>query len=704
MSVFLAVLVFYPFLGALGAFITGGKNEKIRDYFSDFIVVSEFLLMLALFFLYAGRAGEEAVLSCTVPAVCGFGLHFILDGFRLFYALIAALMWMMTTILSREYFTHHGNRTRFYVFLLMTLGATMGVFLSSDLYTTFIFFEIMSFTSYVWVAQEENNAALRAASTYLAVAVMGGLVMLMGVFMVYHTLGTLEIGELLAAAKSCDQKGILYAAGCCMLFGFGAKAGAFPLHIWLPKAHPVAPAPASALLSGILTKTGIYGTLIVSCQLFLHDMVWGRFILAIGVLTMFGGAMLAVFSIDLKRTLACSSMSQIGFIMVGIGMQCMLGEENALAVHGTLLHMANHSMIKLVLFMAAGVIYMNTHSLDLNKIRGYGRKKPLLKVIFLIGALAIGGIPCFSGYISKTLLHESIVEFGGGMIMKAVEYIFLFSGGLTVAYMTKLFIAIFVEKNEDAALQSQYDNETKYMNAESTFALAGSAAILFFWGILPQLTMNKAAALGQAFMNLEEYGEEVAYFSLKNLSGGLVSITIGALVYLFFIRLVLMKDKKEYLNRWPSWFDLENILYRPLLLEILPAICGFFCDILDNLISVLTTVGINVGTFLARIPDTLVDAVIVGLRKTVYKDSPLPQERAEGTVVTQSEGLLLNALQTLGNRTVNRKNPGSKDYVHAMAMRRERRRESYTIIQRSLSFAMLLVCIGLFLTLIYVTF
>ena len=127
---------------------------------------------------------------------------------------------------------------------------------------------------------------------------------------------------------------------------------------------------------------------------------------------MFGGALLAVFSVDLKRTLACSSMSQIGFILVGVGMQGLLGEENLPAVHGTLLHMVNHSLIKLVLFMAAGVVFMNVHALDLNEIRGFGRKKPLLKSVFLAGALAIGGIPLFSGYISKTLLHESILEYG----------------------------------------------------------------------------------------------------------------------------------------------------------------------------------------------------------------------------------------------------------------------------------------------------
>lgn len=767
----LAILVFYPFLGGLLVWAAGRKNKNLRDYLADFIVISEFVLTVVLFVQYAqgallelsvvetgvsGAAGagvsasgdgarsvsgagyvSGALLSGNVSGICGFGLRFTLDGFRLIYAVIAAFMWMMTTVLSREYMAHHKNSGRFYLFLLLTLGATMGVFLSADLYTTFIFFEIMSFTSYVWVAQEENRASLRAASTYLGVAVFGGLVMLMGIFVLYHELGTLTICELGQAAAQYQDKAVLYAAGGCLLVGFGAKAGAFPLHIWLPKAHPVAPAPASALLSGILTKTGIFGILVTCSQLFWHDGAWGRWILGIGTVTMVTGALLAVFSVDLKRTLACSSMSQIGFIMVGAGMQGLLGAENALAVHGTFLHMVNHSLIKLVLFMAAGVIFMNTHALNLNEIRGFGRRKPLLKVIFLAGALAIGGIPLFGGYVSKTLLHESIAEYGGGLVMRAVGYIFLFSGGLTVAYMTKLYVAIFVEQNEDCRTQAKFDAMKNYMNPQSTFALAGSALVLLIWGAFPHGLMDRAAQMAQGFMRLEHAGHTVQYFSVTNLFGAAVSIVTGAAVYLLFVRKVLMRPAKRacagktpdkqvyaekgacgektsakrsdadarkavtedvekpaiprknvdktpeirrYVDIWPSWLDLENTVYRPVFLHYIPAVLAFIC----------------------RIADTLVDLIVVGLRKTVYRDSPLPHERPEGNVLTEALGSIMNLWQETGNRTWNKKNPEHRDYVHILAIKNDEIKENHMVIGRSLSFGLLLVCIGICLTLIYI--
>ncbi len=691
----LAVLVFLPFLMGLavyGAGRAGGRERHGRDIsragriLAVCTVTGELLLALLLAGVFYRDSrimplhlyeAAEMTLEYTIPAVCGFGLHFSMDGLRLIYGVVAALMWFMTTLLSGEYFAHHRHVSRFYLFLLWTLGATMGVFLSADLMTTFIFFEIMSFTSYVWVAQEENEPALRAAGTYLAVAVLGGLVMLMGIFLLYHEFGTLEIAGLAAAAGDCENKEILYAAGVCMLVGFGAKAGAFPLHIWLPKAHPVAPAPASALLSGILTKTGIYGILILSCQLFAHEDEWGMLVLVLGVVTMALGAVLAVFSLDLKRTLACSSMSQIGFILVGIGMQGLLGEENALAVHGTLLHMVNHSLIKLVLFMAAGVIYFNVHELDLNVLRGYGRKKPLLKGIFLTGALAMGGMPLFAGYVSKTLLHESIVEYGGGTVFTAVEWLFLISGGLTVAYMTKLFVAVFVEKNADAGRQASYEEKKPYMNRVTGFALTASAVILLLWGLAPKLTMDPAARLGQGFMGLKEAGEEVAYYSLGNLSGALISIGIGAAVYLVVVRGML---KRGYVNPWPSWLDLEELLYRPLLLSLLPLLFGVLCRILDS----------------------AVDLIVVALRRTLYRDSPLPRELSEGNAITVALGHVLNGIQWLGNRTWKRRFPTRKEYVHLLAMKHTQFKEEGFIIRRSLSFGLLLFCLGLGLTLVYI--
>ena len=591
------------------------------------------------------------------------------------YCYIALFMWSVSLLFSKEYFAHYSHKVRYYGFMLLTMFATLGVFMAKDLFTMFIFFEVMSLSSYVWVVQEETEEALKVGVTYLTIAVIGGMVMLMGLFLLNHALGTLRIDILYQAVQSVwkEKSGQIYTAGFLMLFGFGAKAGMFPLHFWLPKAHPVAPAPASALLSGILTKCGILGILVLTAQVFVHDLTWGSVILTLGVFGMVVGAVLAVFSVNLKRTLACSSVSQIGFILVGVGMQCFLGEENALAVRGTFLHMVNHSLIKLLLFNLAGVVYMNIHALDLNTVRGFGRKKPFLMITFLMGALGIGGMPLLNGYVSKTLLHESIVEYiahltahgHSALLFQAIEWIFLFSGGLTVAYMLKLFICIFIEKHPEK--QEQYNAKTNYMSVLSKLVLGISAVILPIMGAFPGMTMNKMADAVMGFLRSGPLHHEVHYFAWVNLKGGLISIGIGILVYFLVIRKVFMKNG-NYVNLWPEKLDLE-VIFSKLVWGML-AVLGFVTKILDGFLSEWCTVenllkGLNQ---LMKLPERLPETVVGLLKRTVYKETT---ERPELELVNK---------------------------LHAQY---DRKVDTLRLIGSSLSFGLLLACVGLILTIIY---
>lgn len=568
----LLFLVLFPILTAAAVFPLRRRDRRYRDIYIRAVPIAELCGTILLLF--------SAQASLSLPGVCGLGLSFADGSLRALLALVSALLWVGTALASPEYFAaaEHGNR--FYFFWLFTLGALMGVFLAADLFTLFVFFEIMSFTSYVWVAQNETAEAIRAGETYLAVAVIGGMTLLAGLFLLQQLLGTLEIDALAAAvaALPTEKLGQLYVAGGCCLLGFGAKAGMFPLHIWLPKAHPVAPAPASALLSGILTKSGIFGILILSRNLFWSDLPWNSVVLAAGVVTMVLGAVLALFSIDLKRTLACSSMSQIGFILLGVAMQGYLYGENALAAWGTVLHMLNHSLIKLLLFVAAGIIYLGAHSLNLNDIRGWGRNKPWLKFTFFAGACSLAGVPGFSGYVSKTLLHESLVEYlhlletagASTGAFRAVEGLFLLSGGLTAAYMAKVFLCIFVAPRATG----QRPAVREYMSSGTMLTLFFAAVALLGLGLLPGQTMEPIAVWAAEFLHADLLGHGVAYFSWVNLQGAVISLGIGAAVYLLMCQGLLMRwtgAETVYLERWPAKWDLEERVYRPLLKGL-----GFF--------------------------------------------------------------------------------------------------------------------------------
>ncbi len=697
----LPVVIFLPMALAAICLIAGRVGNALRDTIVSLTGVAVFALCVLVTAMGGG--------AFTVPAFCGFGLTLRADGFRGLYACIAAFMWMMTGFFTPDYLRHGHARTRYSFFNLMTLGATLGVFLSDDLYTTFVFFEIMSFTSYVWVAQEETGGALKAANTYLAVAVIGGLTTLMGLFLLHHHLGTLSFDGLQAAMAASGGSTVLTVATWLTLTGFAAKAGMFPLHIWLPKAHPVAPAPASALLSGILTKSGIFGLIVICARLMPGNAAFGNALLALASITMFMGALLALFSVDLKRTLACSSMSQIGFIAVGLSMMVLLGEHGSLAAYGTVMHMANHSLIKLVLFMCAGVVYMNAHSLDLNEIRGFGRKKPLLHIAFLLGALSIACIPPIgSGYNSKSLLHEAILELivhqqEHGLVWmpyKAAEILFLISGGLTVAYMVKLYICIFWQKNPTR--QAEYDEQYSYMKPLSAVAILGSAIVLPFLGALPEKTLEFLAVQSAPFFGQHEVGHAIPYFSLANLEGAAISIGIGAAAYLLIVRPLLMR-KGEYLNRWPAKLDLENLVYQPLLMKALPGaadlVVGTLARLPDSKLVRVVIPGIVTGVvrFFAELPERI---VLLG-RSTVFSHRRTRREIPVGNAVTWALGNALNAFARLLNATFLRRKPMRTDFEVVLAASWHELKEDSRTLTVSVSFGLLLLCVGLLVTCLY---
>ena len=590
-KILLLFAVLFPTVCAPVSFVIGRRSRQQRN---NFVAAVTGLELAAVVLMMAG--GEASV---RLDGVLGMGLHFAADGFRCLMALLAAIGWFEATLMLREYFLHSHRRNRYYVFWLFTLTGTVGVFLSADLFTTFVFFEIMSFASWVMVVHTEKPDALKAAETYLAVAVIGGLATLMGIFMLYHQLGTLEIDSLHDAAAAAENRTYLWVASLLTLVGFAAKAGSFPLHIWLPTAHPAAPAPASAVLSGVIIKTGIFGILVLSTQVFRYDYTWGMLMLVLGVITMVLGAVLAVFSVDLKRTFACSSVSQIGFILTGIAMQCLLGHHNALAVDGTLLHIVNHASVKLILFPAAGVIYCTAHTFDFNRIRGFGKDKPLLMLVMGIPMASLAGLPGLNGYVSKTLLHESIVEYihlvpETAGLFTAVEWAFLLAGGLTAAYMLKVFICLFVQ---EPAVGAHWHKP--YATKLSMGTLTCLVAVMPVLGLLPNLIMDGLAAMGRGFMHGHAPDHAVHYFAWVNLKGALISLCIGVAVYLLIIRPLLTErdcSGVRYPDRWPAKVNLETALYRPVICVVLPF----------------------VGAVIARLGETLVDGTVRMMSKALY--------------------------------------------------------------------------------------
>ncbi|MDO5022072.1 MAG: complex I subunit 5 family protein [Eubacteriales bacterium] len=548
MTIFFFILLFLPAVCAIPVyFLCKCKNkENLHALFA----VSFVCLFLALF-LYSNS------INCSI-SLGNLKLNFKTDPLRNLYAVVSSLLWSVTAFFSPPYFAHEEKLSRYRMFALFTLSASLGVFFAADLLTAFFFFEMLSFASFPLVAQEENDLSLSAGKTYLFTSVLGGMLILLGLMKLYPIFQNFDLQFMAEKAQSLD-KSTLFFPSLLVMLGFGAKAGLFPLNSWLPKAHPAAPAPASALLSGLLTKVGVFGIFFITFPLFLGFLPWGNVLLVLSLITMAVGALLALFSTNIKRTLACSSMSQIGFIMFGVSMQVMLNEESAIAFTGTVMHLLNHSLIKLLLFLIAGWLYMLTHSLNFNDLKGVGRKRPLLALCFLVGALSISGVPGFSGYISKTLLHESILEYihllhgHNTFWLVLAEKVFVVSGGLTFAYMTKLFVCIFLEKPE-RIIDTKPVSETK-------ISIIISALFLLPLGLFPYALFNPLAQNALKFLSPEAIIPAVDYFATINLLGTGKSLLIGAIVYIAFVNTRLIKKQgRIYLDKTPKYIQIENIV------------------------------------------------------------------------------------------------------------------------------------------------
>ena len=644
--------VLLPFLAAAVAPLAV-HTRRMRAPF--LIGVTGLELICAAYLLLAGQDA-----SAQLPH---YRIALTAQDFHGLYLTVTAALWLCAALMAIPYFKEHTQDLgSFDAFFFLTLGATAGVFLSADLITLLIFFEIMSVASFVWVIHDRTRRAAHAAGVYLGIAIFGGMAALMGILLVDHAAGTTVISEIAASGALADHRTELIVAGFLLLIGFGAKAGLFPLHVWLPLAHPVAPAPASALLSGILTKTGVWGALIIVAQILPGVSLFFGVLLAAALITMVLGAVLALLSSDLKYTLACSSLSQIGFILTGVAMLGFLGAENSSAAYGVIAYMLNHSVVKIVLFLAAGAFFCARHTLNLTELRGAGKGHPVLHVAFLLGAASLCGIPCTLGYVGKTLIHESIVEYSaqGGSIFSVVEWVFLLSGGLTVAYMTKLYICLFWQKPLGT------------VDADSPLSAAAGIsvavpALLLLSGVLPALAIEPLCRIGLPFLSGREFAEPVSYFSLRNLSGFLISAAAGAVVYLLVVRRVLIHDG-SYRDADASLPSLTDRVYLPLCRNSVTAL-----------------------TVLCRVPDQAVDLCAYLLRRYVLY----------GTAPRRYHPHKL--LVRIGEMIDRRRKPAEGEPAASAVLIQwwEAAADTTRRVLGNFSFALLMTCLGISVLLIY---
>lgn len=569
--------VFLPFFGAFAVFLAGRRSAQLRNAVAVAISALTFLLVVSM---YPRVIGSGTPLEYHINLFIASGLNFRVDGTSLLLAILTSFIWMLATIYSLSYMEGEHAQNRFYTFLIFTLAADLGVLLTGDLFSLFIFFELLSLSSWVLVIHEETPEAMAAGKKYLFLGIIGGLSLLFGIVLMYIYAGTLDIAPL---AGALDGLGSLrYVIAVAMTLGFGVKAGMFPVHVWLPDAHPVAPTPASALLSGVMIKAGAYGIIRTLNMIFTpsretvsrfgeQGSAWltttnlGYVMIWIGIVTMFFAVCMALQQENSKRMLAYHSISQMGYILMGIGIAAYMGFEGAMGFGGALYHIVNHALFKALLFFTVGAVYYRTHELNMYKLGGLAMDMPFTFVAMVIASAGIAGVPLFNGYASKTMLHEAIVEASEMSdivipILKIkslhlAEIIFAVTGGGTAASFMKLTTFTFLGKKDEERFGS-----VKSAPLPMKIAMGALASVIVFIGLKPNLLVNRFLIPSTSTFTYGTHvvGEQLGAFNVWTnhaLLGIGVSLLIGALAYGYGIRTGIFHIDL------PDWFGI-NFYYR----------------------------------------------------------------------------------------------------------------------------------------------
>ena len=487
----------------LGAFliVVFGRNKLVRHTIALLATGAAMLFMMGLFKPVMLDGGVIAYwMGGRVPAGgYAIGIALEVDALSLFFGLLVSTVVFIACIYSIRYMERDDNVPQYYTLFLMLAGGVMGLVLSGDLFNMFIMVEILTFAAVALTAfRNQANGALEAAFKYLVVGCMGSTCILAGTIILYAQARTLNFAQLSAVIPG--NLGLSTKLAFALLFiGFCTKAFLVPFHPLAADAHGAAPASISVLISGVLTKSGIYGLIRLTYFLF-QTMELGAmqfWLVFLGSVSMFVCVTMALAQHDFKRLLAFHSISQIGYVLTAVGLATGLG------VSAGLYHAMNHTLFKGLLFLAAGAVLHETGTTDLNRLGGLSKRMPHTTALFLIGAASISGIPPSNGFASKWMIYQAAYQKAaetGNIGFALVTIIALVTSTLTLASFVKVSHSVFFGR-----LPKEYEN-VQEVPFGMRLAMGLLAALCIATGLWPEgVTKYLTEPAAQAVFNVGQY-------------------------------------------------------------------------------------------------------------------------------------------------------------------------------------------------------
>ncbi len=468
-NLMLLSIVGVPLIGALLTPLAGRVSKGARNILSFLVVLVPLILVLRMIPLVS--SGVKPAFLKT--GVLGFDFLLAADGLAVFMAAVSATLSAVIVLYSFGYISHYENQNEYYFMVVLFFGAMMGLVFSANLILLYVFWEITAITSWRLIGFFQDKGNLWKADKAFLVTVFGALAMLVGFLILYQQYGSWDLAVIKEKSSLIPVSQI---AVLLILAGIFSKSATLPFHTWLPDAG-VAPSPVTALLhAAILVKIGVY----VFARLFIstipYPQNWHTIVLVVAAVSALVSAGAALKETDLKRLIAYSTVSQIGFIFFGLAV------GNQIAVAGGLLYILMHGIAKAGLFLCAGIVEQNTKTKDITKLGGLINTMPVTAISFLFCAFSVMGIPPFGGFFSKYMVFAGAIE-GGQLLIGGV---FLFGAFLTILYLFRAFNLVFLGEPRNFKVK------------EGSFIMVASVAFLAILSLLGGIFVNYPAAFAQA--------------------------------------------------------------------------------------------------------------------------------------------------------------------------------------------------------------
>lgn len=460
--------------------IVASRTQNMRESWTFIAGAIKFLLVLSM--LPMVLKGKSVVYT-VVQIFPDLGIAFRVDAFGMLFALVASSLWIVTSIYSLGYMRSldEHSQTRYYSFFAVALSATIGVAFSANLLTLYLFYEMLSLATYPLVTHHQDRSARSSGRKYLFYILGGSIgLALPAMLITYHFTGTLDFAAHGVMAGHINS-GLALVLSLMFLFGF-AKVGIMPMHSWLPAAM-VAPTPVSALLHAVaVVKVGAFSVVrvftgIVGVETLATFHING-IICTIAAITVVVASLIALSQDELKRRLAFSTIGQLSYIVLGVGLLSASG------MTGGMLHIAMHAFGKITLFFCAGAIFCATGIKNISQMKGIGRQMPITMAAFLIGSLSVVGLPPCGGFISKWYLVVGTIESGQMLLL----LVLLASSFLNAAYFFPVFYNAFFLSEPETTFENRVSEAPLWCVVPLTIT-AGISMVLFFY---PQPFLNLA--------------------------------------------------------------------------------------------------------------------------------------------------------------------------------------------------------------------